>query len=39
MVICREWDCGGGASWDFVIDKRQMARLVPLYEGISLVEL
>lgn len=33
MVIC------GGASWDFVIDKRQMARLVPLYEGISLLEL
>ncbi|KAF3508824.1 hypothetical protein F2Q69_00008638 [Brassica cretica] len=39
MVICGEWDCGGGASWDFVIDERQMARLVPLYEGISLVEL
>ena len=39
MVICGEWDCGGGASWDFVIDKRQMARLVPMYEGISLVEL
>lgn len=39
MVICGEWDCSGGGSWDFVIDKRQMARLVPMYEGISLGEL
>lgn len=39
MVICGDWDCSGGGSWDFVIDKRQMARLVPLYEGMSLGEL
>ncbi|KAH0892562.1 hypothetical protein HID58_054991, partial [Brassica napus] len=39
MVMCGEWVCDNGGKWDFVLDKRQMARLVPLYEGMSLFEL
>ncbi|KAF3602618.1 hypothetical protein F2Q69_00035823 [Brassica cretica] len=39
IVMCGEWVCDNGGKWDFVLDKRQMARLVPLYEGISLREL
>ena len=39
MVMCGEWVCDNGGKWDFVLDKRQMARLVPLYEGMSLREL
>lgn len=39
MVMCGEWVLGNGGKWDFVLDKSQMARLVPLYEGISLREL
>ncbi|KAL0847258.1 hypothetical protein Bca101_020504 [Brassica carinata] len=38
MVMCGEWSCGDGGKWDFVLDKHQMARLVTLYEGISLKE-
>ncbi|KAH0869118.1 hypothetical protein HID58_076140, partial [Brassica napus] len=39
MVMCGEWVCDNGGKWDFVLDKRQMARLIPLYEGMSLREL
>ncbi|KAF3515082.1 hypothetical protein F2Q69_00004979 [Brassica cretica] len=39
MVMCGEWVCDNGGKWNFVLDKRQMARLVPLYEGMSLFEL
>lgn len=39
MVMCGEWVLGNGGKWDFVLDKSQMVRLVPLYEGISLREL
>ncbi|KAJ4869463.1 hypothetical protein Rs2_48981 [Raphanus sativus] len=38
-IMCGEWVLGNGGKWDFVLDKSQMARLVPLYEGISLREL
>ncbi|KAH0904068.1 hypothetical protein HID58_043571 [Brassica napus] len=37
--MCGEWVCDNGGKWEFVLDKRQMARLVPLYEGMSLREL
>ncbi|KAH0903102.1 hypothetical protein HID58_042605, partial [Brassica napus] len=39
IVMCGEWVCDNGGKWDFVLDKRQMAHLVPLYEGMSLREL
>ncbi|KAH0862102.1 hypothetical protein HID58_079313 [Brassica napus] len=39
MVMCGEWVCGNGGKWDFVLDKRQIGRLVPLYKGMSLREL
>ncbi|KAL0875885.1 hypothetical protein Bca101_025590 [Brassica carinata] len=39
MVMCGEWVCGNEGKWDFVLDKRQMGRLVPLYEGMGLSEL
>ena len=39
MVMCGEWVCDNEGKWDFVLDKRHMARLVPLYEGMSLREL
>ncbi|KAL0738162.1 hypothetical protein Bca4012_014372 [Brassica carinata] len=39
MVIAGNWVCGHGDKWDFIVDKNQMARLVRLYEEISLAEL
>lgn len=39
MVICGEWQCGGGGTWDFIIEKKQMARVVSVYEGIGVKEL
>lgn len=39
MVMCGDWVCGDGCKWEFVVDKRQMARLVPISESIALKEL
>ncbi|KAH0893488.1 hypothetical protein HID58_055917, partial [Brassica napus] len=39
LVMCGDWVCGHGSKWDFVVDKWQMARLVPVSEGITMKEL
>ncbi|KAL0814519.1 hypothetical protein Bca101_070962 [Brassica carinata] len=39
LVMCGDWVCGHGSKWDFVVDKRQMARLVPVSKGITMTEL
>lgn len=37
--MCGEWLCGHRGKWDIVIDKRQIARLGAMYEGMGLREL
>ncbi|KAJ4902577.1 Uncharacterized protein Rs2_16528 [Raphanus sativus] len=39
MVIAGEWKTSADNHWNFVIDKEQMTRVVPLRNGITLTEL
>lgn len=39
LVICGDWVCGHGSRWEFVVDKQQMGRLVPVSDGITVKEL
>lgn len=39
LVICGDWVCGHGGSWDFVVDRRQMGRLVPVSKHVTVTEL
>ncbi|KAF2569961.1 hypothetical protein F2Q68_00025921 [Brassica cretica] len=39
MVLSGDWVCGEGGTWDFVIEKNRMGRMVPIYDGIGCKEL
>ncbi|WZZ35486.1 hypothetical protein YC2023_018887 [Brassica napus] len=39
MVMAGEWICRDEGNWDFVVDKTQMARMVPFRDGITLSKL
>ncbi|KAL0710612.1 hypothetical protein Bca4012_017590 [Brassica carinata] len=39
MVMCGSWFCGSDGKWEFVVDKKKMARMIPIEEGISIKEL
>lgn len=39
LVMCGEWRCSADESWEFIIDKQRLSRIIPLKEGIRLSEL
>ncbi|KAF2556794.1 hypothetical protein F2Q68_00012944 [Brassica cretica] len=39
LVMCGVWVCGSDGKWKFVVDKKKMARMVSVEEGISIKEL
>uniref|UniRef100_A0A0D3C7W0 Transposase MuDR plant domain-containing protein n=1 Tax=Brassica oleracea var. oleracea TaxID=109376 RepID=A0A0D3C7W0_BRAOL len=39
LVMCGVWVCGSDGKWEFVVDKKKMARIVSVEEGISIKEL
>ncbi|KAH0845279.1 LOW QUALITY PROTEIN: hypothetical protein HID58_091856, partial [Brassica napus] len=39
MVLSGDWVCSDVGTWDFVIEKNRMGRMVDIYEGIGCKEL
>ena len=39
LVMCGVWVCRSDGKWEFVVDKKKMARMVTVEEGISIKEL
>lgn len=39
MVVCGKWVCGSDGKWEFVVDKGKMARMIPVDDGVSILEL
>ena len=39
MVLSGDWFCSDVGTWDFVIEKNRMGRMVEIYEGIGCKEL
>ena len=38
MVMCGAWLCGSDGKWEFVVDKTNMARMIPVHEALSIKE-
>lgn len=38
MVLSGDWVCSDVGTWDFVIEKNRMGRMVDIYEGIGCKE-
>ena len=39
LVMCGGWVCGSNSKWEFVVDKKRMARMVAVEMGMSIKEL
>ncbi|KAG2247107.1 hypothetical protein Bca52824_086735 [Brassica carinata] len=39
LVMCGVWVCGSDGKLEFMVDKKKMARMVSVEEGISIKEL
>ena len=39
LVMCGVWICGSDGKLEFVVEKKKMARMVSVEEGISIKEL
>ena len=39
MVLSGDWFCSDVGTWDFVIEKNRMGRMVEIYDGIGCKEL
>lgn len=38
LVMCGTWVCGSDRKWELVVDKKKMAGMIPVHEGISIKE-
>ncbi|KAF3506879.1 hypothetical protein F2Q69_00003735 [Brassica cretica] len=38
MVMCGAWLCGSDGKWEFVVDKTNMARMIPVHEALTIKE-
>ncbi|KAF2582212.1 hypothetical protein F2Q68_00005152 [Brassica cretica] len=39
MVMCGAWLCGSDGKREFVVDKRNMARMIPVHEALTIKEI
>ncbi|KAH0891378.1 LOW QUALITY PROTEIN: hypothetical protein HID58_053807 [Brassica napus] len=39
MVMCGAWLCGSDGKWEFVVDKTNMARTIPVHEALTIKEI
>ncbi|KAH0941712.1 hypothetical protein HID58_001349, partial [Brassica napus] len=39
MVMCGAWLCGSDGKWEFVVDKTNMARMIPVHEALTINEI
>ncbi|KAF2598537.1 hypothetical protein F2Q68_00007839 [Brassica cretica] len=39
MVMCGAWLCGSDGKWEFVVDKSNMARMIPVHEALTIKEI
>ncbi|KAF2539483.1 hypothetical protein F2Q68_00021284 [Brassica cretica] len=39
MVMCGAWLCGSDGKWEFVVDKTNMARMIPVHEALTIKEI
>ncbi|KAF3544494.1 hypothetical protein DY000_02009575 [Brassica cretica] len=39
MVMCGAWVCGSDGKWEFVVDKTNMERIIPVHEAMTIHDL